>query len=80
MTGREGGFKVVGMAKTLDQEESAAAQILRELEALPKGYKLSFEELLSYVRRMPKPKPGGPTSAEIIRELRGPLPGDDDAE
>ena len=67
------------MAKTLEKkEESAAAQIIRELEALPPGYKLTDEEFLSYVRRMPKPKPGGPTSAEIIRELRGPLPGDDD--
>lgn len=68
------------MSKTIEQEESASAPILRELKALPEGYKLSFEELMSYVRRMPKPKPGGPTSAEIIRELRGPLPGDDDAE
>lgn len=67
------------MAKTLEKkEESAAAQIIRELKALPPGYKLTHAELMSYVRRMPKPKPGGPTSAEIIRELRGPLPGDED--
>jgi hypothetical protein len=72
---------VCDMAKTLEtKEESEAAQILRELEALPPGYKLTFEELMSYVRRMPKPKPGSPTAAEAIRELRGPLPGDDDAE
>jgi hypothetical protein len=39
---------------------------------------LKGEEWLAYVRRLPKANlPEGWSSAEIIRELRGPLPDDD---
>lgn len=68
------------MTKTLeekDKERENADQLLAELRALPSG-SLSGEKLLSYVRRLPKPDlPEGWTSADDIRQLRGPLPEDD---
>lgn len=66
------------MAKTVEElEKQSVEEVLAELEAMPPG-SLSGEELLAYVRRLPKPKlPPGWTSAEVIRELRGPLPEDD---
>jgi hypothetical protein len=66
------------MAKTMEKDEKESAeQVLAELRALPTG-SLSGEEWLSYLRRLPKPDlPEGWTSADDIRELRGPLPEDD---
>lgn len=63
------------MSKTLEQTESEAiAEVMRELDALGPDDKLSHEDFMRLLSKLPKPKPGGPTSAEIIRELRGPLP------
>jgi hypothetical protein len=68
------------MAKTAQKDEKgqeSAEQLLAELRAIPSN-SLSGEEWLSYVRRLPKPVlPDGWTSADDIRELRGPLPEDD---
>jgi hypothetical protein len=66
------------MAKTLEktEAETQAEELLKELEALPAGYMLTPEELMSVIRRMPK-MPEGWTSADYIREMRGPLPEDD---
>jgi hypothetical protein len=63
------------MAKTMEQEE-AVDQVLRELHALPPGAKLTNEEVIAFVRRLPQ-RPSDWTSADVIRELRGPLPEDD---
>lgn len=63
------------MAKDTNQE--SVEQVLAELRALPAN-SLSGEEWLSYLQRLPKPDlPEGWTSADDIRELRGPLPEDD---
>ncbi len=67
------------MAKTLErtvQEDEAVRQVLRELQALPPGTTLTHEEVIAYVRRLPR-RPNDWTSADVIRELRGPLPEDD---
>jgi len=67
------------MAKALERPErdqAAVAEVLRDLQALPPGHKLSPDELMSFIRRLPK-MPEGWTSADYIRELRGPLPEDD---
>ena len=68
------------MAKTAEEtekEQERLEALLAELRALPPG-SLKGEELLSYLQRLPKPNlPEGWTSAEDIRELRGPLPDDD---
>lgn len=66
----------MGMGKDERNQESLE-QLLAELRAIPTG-SLSGEAWLSYVRRLPKPDlPEGWTSADDIRELRGPLPEDD---
>ena len=70
------------MTKTIEHQtdQEAVKELLRDLDALPPGYKMSGEEWLAYVRRLPKPDlPEGWTSADDIRELRGPLPEDDPA-
>ena len=68
------------MAKTAEKDEKnqeSVEQVLAELRAIPSN-SLSGEEVLSYLRRLPKPNlPEGWTSADDIRELRGPLPEDD---
>jgi hypothetical protein len=66
------------MAKTLEKTEAEiqAEELLRDLKALPPDHMLTPEEFLSFVRRMPK-MPEGWSSADIIREMRGPLPEDD---
>jgi hypothetical protein len=66
------------MAKTLEKTEAGTQteELLKELEALPPDYMLTPEEFLSFTRRMPK-MPEGWTSADDIREMRGPLPEDD---
>jgi hypothetical protein len=66
------------MAKTIEKtEHEGLAEIRRVLDSLAPGETLPDEEFFRLVSLMPKAKPGGPTSAEIIRELRGPLPEDD---
>jgi hypothetical protein len=66
------------MAKTVEKDEKESVeQVLAELRAIPSN-SLSGEEWLAYVRRLPKPDlPEGWTSADDIREFRGPLPEDD---
>ncbi len=68
------------MAKTLERtarDQEAVEQVHRELQALPSGTTLSWDEVMSYVRRIGIKMPEGWTSADDIRELRGPLPDDD---
>lgn len=68
------------MAKAAEKDEKdqeSVEQVLAELRAIPSN-SLSGEEVVAYLRRLPKPKlPEGWTSADDIRELRGPLPEDD---
>jgi hypothetical protein len=68
------------MAKTVkDAEPGTAEQALAELRAAAEGGKpLTFDEWLALRRRLPKIEmPEGWSSADDIRELRGPLPEDD---
>ena len=63
------------MAKTVEENQTVT-ELLRELESMPPGRMLTDDEFEAIVRRMPK-MPEGWTSADAIRELRGPLPEDD---
>lgn len=63
--------------KLTEQEQEQLRQLHRDLEKLPPGHKLTFAEWLEYAKRMPQLVPDGWTSADDIRELRGPLPEDD---
>lgn len=66
------------MAKTAERTErdqEVVRDILRDIEARPAG-EMTWDEVMSYIRRMPK-MPTGWTSADIIREYRGPLPDDE---
>lgn len=67
------------MAKPAEdaRDQGEVEQVRRELEARTPGTPLTWEETMSYVRRMGLKMPDGWTSADIIREYRGPLPGDD---
>lgn len=68
------------MAKTVERtDQEAVEQVLRELRSLPPGKKLTSEEWLAIVQKLPKlgDTPEGWTSADDIREFRGPLPDDD---
>ena len=70
------------MARTLEEKErdqEVVREVLRELEAMPPGRKLTGEELLAFLKRLPKlgDMPEGWSSADDIREFRGPLPDDD---
>ncbi len=58
------------------ERDRKAGEVLRELRARPKGKKLTPDELVALISKMPG-VPDGWTSAEYIRELRGPLPEDD---
>lgn len=60
----------------MTEREQKTAELLRDLEALPPDHKFTPEEFLAFVRRMPK-MPEGWSSADDIREMRGPLPEDD---
>jgi hypothetical protein len=64
------------MAKTAERshETDEIEQVRRELEALPAGTTLNWDEIEAYVRRLGIRMPDGWTSADDIRELRGPLP------
>lgn len=66
------------MAKTLEmtERERKVQEALRALDAYPPGYKLTGPELAAILRMLPG-MPEGWTSADYIRELRGPLPEDD---
>jgi hypothetical protein len=68
------------MAKSLEEtdgQQETAEQARRELRQLPEGTKLTWEDAMSYVRRLGIKMPPGWTSADDIRQLRGPLPADD---
>ncbi len=70
---------VLGMARTVGRTErsvEAVREVLAELRALPSEAKLSREQILAYLERMPS-RGNDFTSADVIRELRGPLPEDD---
>ena len=69
------------MAKTLEEteKEQAIREVLAELNALPPGKTLSGEEWYAIAKKLPRlgSMPEGWTSADDIREFRGPLPEDD---
>jgi hypothetical protein len=73
---------VLSMAKTIEETEEMAErrrkaeEVLRELRARPQGKKLTGDELMALISKMPG-MPEGWTSADDIRDLRGPLPEDD---
>ena len=64
------------MAKTEEETERAAAvqEVLRELHALPEG--ATNREVFAVLAKLPR-RPREWTSADVIREARGPLPEDD---
>lgn len=68
------------MPKTIEEETALTAleESVRQLAARPEGQMLTPEEFMELVRRMPK-MPAGWTSADDIRELRGPLPDEDES-
>lgn len=69
------------MAKTVEmteQGQEAVRQVLAELRALPDDAELTREQVLAYLERMPA-RSNDFTSADVIRDLRGPLPEDDPA-
>jgi hypothetical protein len=63
------------MAKTVEAEQdlTAVTEFVRTLDARGPDYKMTADELVEFSRLMPK-MPAGWTSADDIRELRGPLP------
>jgi hypothetical protein len=69
------------MGKTVEEmteNQQKVAEILRDLESRPPGKPLTGDELMSFIRRLPKlDLPEGWTSADDIRDFRGPLPEDD---
>lgn len=69
------------MGKTAEETErdQVIREVLAELEALPAGTQLSGKEWYEIVKRLPRlgTMPEGWSSAEDIREMRGPLPEDD---
>jgi hypothetical protein len=68
----------MGNVGEMTERQRQTAELLRDLNALPPGHKLRGEELMSFIRRLPKlDLPDDWTSADDIRELRGPLPEDD---
>jgi hypothetical protein len=69
------------MAKTVEAEQdlTAVTEFVRTLDARGPDYKMTPDEFVEFSRLMPK-MPAGWTSADDIRELRGPLPEDDPLE
>jgi hypothetical protein len=66
------------MAKTKDAREENAAAAVRELLSLTPGTTLGTGEWLDLVARLPRMDLADEwSSADVIRELRGPLPEDD---
>ena len=71
------------MAKTMEEpfvltpeQREAVRGVLRDLRALPEGTILTMDEIAALVHRLPD-RPRSWTSADVIREARGPLPEDD---
>ncbi|MDQ3281865.1 MAG: hypothetical protein M3Q69_10690 [Acidobacteriota bacterium] len=65
------------MAKTVETPDlSAVRELLDRLNAKGPGYVMTMDEVREYVRRMPKMPPGW-SSAEDVRDFRGPIAGDD---
>jgi hypothetical protein len=64
------------IAKSTDEEREQLRELQRELDALPPGHMLTPDEFLYFVSKMPK-MPEGWSSADDIRDFRGPLPEDD---
>lgn len=62
-------------AEGTERDPEVVRDILRDIEARPAG-EMTWAEVMSYIRRMPK-MPAGWTSADIIREYRGPLSDDE---
>lgn len=62
--------------KLTPEQRAAVEEVLAELRALPKGTTLPMSEISRLLRKMPG-RPRNWTSADVIRELRGPLPEDD---
>lgn len=69
-------FLASGEARTSSARDQAVEAVLQDLRALPEGTKLTNEELFALIQRLP-PMYDGFSSADVIRELRGPLPEDD---
>jgi hypothetical protein len=57
-------------------QREAVEGVIRDLQALPKGTILTMDEIAALVARLPG-RPKTWTSADVIREARGPLPEDD---
>jgi len=70
-------YAMANTAEETTPDQREAEQARRELEARPAGTPLSWDEAMSYVRRLGLKMPDGWTSADVIREHRGPLPEDD---
>ncbi|HYH08598.1 MAG TPA: hypothetical protein VEK11_16200 [Thermoanaerobaculia bacterium] len=65
------------MAKTIeDLELQTLHEAQRELDALGPDHVLTPDEFAYFVSKMPK-MPEGWTSADDVRDFRGPLPEDD---
>jgi hypothetical protein len=61
----------------LSPEQAEAVEgVLRDLRSRPKGTILTMDEIAELVARLPG-RPKTWTSADVIREARGPLPEDD---
>lgn len=60
----------------MEQNHDAVGQVLAELRALSPDAELTREQILAYLERLPG-RSNDFTSADVIRELRGPLPEDD---
>ncbi|HYO77091.1 MAG TPA: hypothetical protein VE010_11565 [Thermoanaerobaculia bacterium] len=56
-----------------ERDLAAVAEFVRALEAKGPHYKMTLDELMEFARLMPK-MPEDWTSADDIREMRGPLP------
>jgi hypothetical protein len=62
-----------GRIEMSPENQEAVRSVLRDLQALPKGTTLTLEEVAAFVHRLPG-RPANWTSADVIREARGPLP------
>jgi len=71
-----GGYVRREPAEMSPEKKDAVRSVLRDLQALPKGTTLTMEEVAAFVHRLPG-RPADWTSADVIREARGPLPEDD---
>ena len=78
LTARGRGCIVLRMGKTVENDQ-VIRDVLAELEAMPPEKRLSAEEWRALAKKLPRlgDMPEGWTSADDIREFRGPLPEDD---